>query len=1401
MFQRILVLLLVSVFSTNLYSQEWIFFENNNNSKLGKVASTESTNYVSKTGGITFRVDDNQIIDDYVFFENIFIQHNRKFTFAVNFGLDEFTGQDYINSIRTLQSNGNELMDHTPEHRTNFFTTKFNASDYSNLSGVDHLIGDKVCLEYGPVDVSKAERNGTVNINGNTITSSTPIFNNFNEGTDIYLYFPSISKLVYIKNFINNKKVKVADVWEENINLGNHSNIQYYNLNSFNIHMTIDAIEVLGNESLKLANLYGMTRPYTWIQPGGHHPQFHPNEVQEALGNRLGYKAAAVYPNDAQQVYNEYDPVDDRKYAMQWADFVDDERTAKENKTIIAQGIAKNSMLIGHSHFVDAVGGFNAYATRVDSLLEWAVLHDIPVIKYTQMADSLYNYLPDPYENAFPLLNSDIDQNGIPDGYTNIAYPENLYGTWVIDNSTPGAGKNYFKITTDEPWANKITHILGLGGLEKGENEFSIWTQGATGDSISVEFAEPWPSNVKYRFKFPANTSQWQKYTIDDARPLGAETTLSFLETQSVMDVDFYCTDYVSGVVKIAGMSIAKKDSVPPVYNTTFNEKLVVLQNTNTNLKIAVQVKGNDLPPAKTLGSSTIDVTYDNTLLTFNNATNWKYGTSNGYARSATNNNGYVRIQSNGTTVNQNGGGSPAGYDLKTNYENWVVLNFIKDVNTEIINLNIKASSNKIGLFKNSNNEPKTDEIVNYNNTKINRTGVTIQPNQTYNTTFDEKIIVLSNDASNLKIAVQVKGNDLPPAKTLGSSTIDITYDKTLLTFSNVTNWAYGTSNGYTRSAINNNGYVRLISNGTTVNQNGGGNPSGYDIKTAYESWVEINFTKLINNQELILNIATSSNQLGLFKNSNNNPKTDEIENYDNTKINRFGITIQPPTGGGPDGTLDATFGNGGIVTTSLGTNDFCFDAALTSGGKILAAGYTNANGTKDFALVSYNSNGTLNNNFGSSGKVITPIGSSADEGRSITVASDGKIIVAGFAKMSGNKNRFAVVRYKANGTLDNTFSTDGKVTTALGSENDFGTSVTKDANNKIVVAGLTKSGSLYKVALVKYNLNGSLDNTFGTNGKVIINQGVTSITNQNVFPDVSIDNFERIVVRAGTDLLIRFNSNGTLDNSFGTGGIIHTTNSFGQAASVDMAIDLDGRIVLMGNGEGSPQEFGFYITRFAVDGNFDVDFGLSGITDVPWGYKLYMGKDITVDAQGRILTANIYEEEPSELYPKDFCIYRHVDGGWIDDDFDEDGIVETLISETNETAEFIGIDSNGKIVLAGTQESEIGTDFIVARYYGSTQSGEPGMNVVEKDYITNQNYPNPFNPSTVIRFMLPADNHVTLKVYNMIGQEVATLIDDYKSAGLYKATFDATDLPSGIYIYRLNAGSFTEVHKMLLLK
>ena len=282
----------------------------------------------------------------------------------------------------------------------------------------------------------------------------------------------------------------------------------------------------------------------------------------------------------------------------------------------------------------------------------------------------------------------------------------------------------------------------------------------------------------------------------------------------------------------------------------------------------------------------------------------------------------------------------------------------------------------------------------------------------------------------------------------------------------------------------------------------------------------------------------------------------------------------------GTTGSLDTTFGTGGKVTTDIGTSSFDSGNAITiqSDGKILVGGSTDASGNYDFAVARYDSVGVLDPTFGTGGKVNTDISAaSTDEVYAITVQSDGKILVSGYANMAGGNN-FAVVRYEANGTLDTTFNTTGKVTTDIGTNSsDFATAMSLQSDGKILVSGTSNSSGSFDFTIVRYAVNGSLDTTFNTTGKVTTALGTAS---DDQATGLKLLSDGKIILGGYSNgggsydfALARYNSNGSLDTTFGTSGIVKTDIG---TASVDygnaIAIQSDGKILMCGytNSAGS---------------------------------------------------------------------------------------------------------------------------------------------------------------------------------------------------------------------------------------
>jgi len=270
------------------------------------------------------------------------------------------------------------------------------------------------------------------------------------------------------------------------------------------------------------------------------------------------------------------------------------------------------------------------------------------------------------------------------------------------------------------------------------------------------------------------------------------------------------------------------------------------------------------------------------------------------------------------------------------------------------------------------------------------------------------------------------------------------------------------------------------------------------------------------------------------------------------------------------DGSLDSSFDSDGKVTTTIGEADYATSVVVQSDGKIVVAGSSATGGNSDFALIRYNSDGSLDSSFD---PAITPIGSSTDEAYSVAIQSNGKIVVAGYSSGIGSDREIAVLRYNTDGSLDSSFDSDGKVTTTIGSD-DLAKSVAIQSDGKIVVAGSSATGENSDFALIRYNSDGSLDSSF--------DPAITPIGSSSDFGNsVAIQSDGKIVVAGSSDngaqrvfAVARYNTDGSLDSSFDSDGKVTTAIGSGDFA-FSAAIQSDGKIVVVGSSNnGSNDDF-----------------------------------------------------------------------------------------------------------------------------------------------------------------------------------------------------------------------------------
>lgn len=398
-------------------------------------------------------------------------------------------------------------------------------------------------------------------------------------------------------------------------------------------------------------------------------------------------------------------------------------------------------------------------------------------------------------------------------------------------------------------------------------------------------------------------------------------------------------------------------------------------------------------------------------------------------------------------------------------------------------------------------------------------------------------------------------------------------------------------------------------------------------------------------------------------------------------------------------GTLDSTFDGDGRVTTS-----FVNGGPLKSGaesvviqqdGRIVAAGYVTQgiDGTDEFALARYLADGQLDPMFGMGGKVITSMSPSQDRASAIATQPDGKIVVVGFA-MNVNPSHadFAVVRYLADGTLDPSFSSDGKLTTAVSANDyDHARAIAVQQDGKIVVAGDSGLGATQRFALARYLPDGQLDPTFGNAGIV-----TTALGGHAFIEAVAIQTDGKIVVAGGANTeiaLARYLENGQLDPQFGNGGTTITPKA-GNHSATSMALQNNGMIVV----GVSPWGYeGFIVMRYQGNGALDQTFGQAGIATTPIVPSQYAtARAVSAHVKGTIVVVGTAHTGSTGA----IGLARFLPTGQLDKSFGKGGVVATLFKGASAGAVALAIDKSKRIVVAGSASASNDTrDFALARY------------------------------------------------------------------------------------------------------
>ncbi len=375
------------------------------------------------------------------------------------------------------------------------------------------------------------------------------------------------------------------------------------------------------------------------------------------------------------------------------------------------------------------------------------------------------------------------------------------------------------------------------------------------------------------------------------------------------------------------------------------------------------------------------------------------------------------------------------------------------------------------------------------------------------------------------------------------------------------------------------------------------------------------------------------------------------------------------------DGNLDTNFGTGGRTTHTMGLGSAEIHAlAAAPGGKIIAAGQALvASGNSDFALARYLANGVLDATFGTGGIVITPFGPEPDIAQAVAVQLDGKIVVAGYTRSSGVFD-FAVARYDASGTLDSTFGADGKVTIAVGASNDLGHALALLPDGKILVAGeVFNSGTNSDMAVVRLNANGAIDTTFGTAGIAIVNfaSGADAAWAMAVQPNDKI-------VLAGTAFdgvgrgfaLARLNADGSTDTGFGSG------YAAGGRATTDITGSVDTATALALRRDGRIVSAGVAGTQWAVTRSLGDSRPVLTLTDLNAdGKSDVLYRNVSTGGVYRMVMGGFVMHHAAPAYSEPNTAWKVV----ADADFNGDGYSDLLYrNDTTGQVAIVPFEANG---------------------------------------------------------------------------------------------------------------------------
>lgn len=409
----------------------------------------------------------------------------------------------------------------------------------------------------------------------------------------------------------------------------------------------------------------------------------------------------------------------------------------------------------------------------------------------------------------------------------------------------------------------------------------------------------------------------------------------------------------------------------------------------------------------------------------------------------------------------------------------------------------------------------------------------------------------------------------------------------------------------------------------------------------------------------------------------------------------------------GQSGDTDTTFGTNGKITTGFGSNSSNANAvAFQTDGKFLVGGaYMANNGNLDFALSRHHNDGTLDVSFGEEGKIVTAFGGSNNFNyiHSVYVLPDGRIMALGCIGTESLVPVVAIVRYNSNGSVDSSFGVNGKLITQFYSFNSSANKLVFQPDGKFLITAIKRlpADPDHYFGVARYDADGLPDTGFGTNGTATISFG----TGQNIPSAIALQPDGKIVVAGryqATNLpqmaLARLHANGTLDSSFdGDGKTITTFGAGTISEAMQLSVSTDGKITAAGIIYSPTRAFG--VLQYNSNGSLDTSFDGDGKAMGLFtdGYNDITG--IIKQPDGKFLV--VIRPNDFTLVTSDLIVRRYNSTLTIDTAFGNNGQIAATFDTGQNEAQAAAISPDGKIVVVGKSVPLFGgvSLFAVARY------------------------------------------------------------------------------------------------------